>query len=257
MWNFSNPLNRRDMLRASVGAVAVSALPKALKGADTVASHRVSGLGASALGLQEGHYPFTLPALPYGTDALEAAVDAQTMEIHHGRHHQGYVNKLNAALEGHSELHSRILTELVSGWDHLPEAVQAAVRNSGGGHLNHTLFWPSLSPSGGGEPTGPLAGAIQERFGSFAAFRDTFSRASGGVFGSGWGWLAAEGSGRLEVVTTPNQDNPISKGMVPLLGLDVWEHAYYLRYQNRRADYVQAFWKVVNWETVAGRFRAL
>jgi Fe-Mn family superoxide dismutase len=253
---FRGVLNRRQMLQASLAAGAASALPRALGGIETEAG-RLFSVVPPMPGLSDQRYPFALPELPYATDGLEAAVDVQTMEIHHGRHHQGYVNKLNAALEGHAELHGRTLGELVAGWQGLPDAVQAGVRNSGGGHMNHSLFWPSLSPDGGGEAEGALGSAIRDRFGSFQTFREQFSAAAGGVFGSGWGWLVAEGSGRLEIVTSPNQDNPVSEGMAPILGLDVWEHAYYLRYQNRRGDYIQAFWKVVNWGELGRRFESL
>ena len=253
---FRGALNRRQMLQASLAAAAASALPRALGGVETEGS-RLFSVVPPVPGLADQHFPFTLPALPYSADALEVSVDAQTMEIHHGRHHQGYVNKLNSALEDHPALHARTLTDLVAGWEGLPEVVRTWVRNSGGGHMNHSLVWPSLSPAGGGEAEGDLAGAIRDRFGSFQAFKDGFSTASTSVFGSGWGWLVAEGSGRLEIVATPNQDNPVTKGMVPLLGLDVWEHAYYLRYQNRRGDYVKAFWDIVNWEEVGRRFEAV
>jgi Fe-Mn family superoxide dismutase len=251
-----NTLSRRQMIRTTLAATVASTLPGTLLAAEKEGGSNAYGPYALG-GRMDQHYPFSLPDLPYAGDALEAAIDAQTMGIHHGRHHQGYVNKLNAALEGHSELRGRTLGELVAGWENLPEAVRSGVRNNGGGHLNHSLFWPSLSPSGGGEAEGALGGAIRESFGSFQSFRDQFSSATGGVFGSGWGWLAASPSGSLEIVTTPNQDNPVSKGMTPLLGLDVWEHAYYLRYQNRRADYIQAFWGVVNWDEVGMRFDSL
>lgn len=256
MESFTNTLSRRKMIGASLAAAGASVLPRALAGAQ-------AGKGAAPVpvtqvpGAPDQRYPFTLPDLPYASDALEAAIDAQTMEIHHDRHHNGYVSKLNAALEGHPELQGVQLVDLVASWDGLPAAVQAGVRNSGGGHLNHALFWPALSPSGGGQAEGPLGRAIQDRFGSFQAFQDQFAQASGSVFGSGWGWLAASPAGTLEIIGTPNQDNPISMGMTPLLGIDVWEHAYYLRYQNRRADYIQAFWTVVNWDEVGRRFEAL
>lgn len=255
---FEVSLPRRGVLKCSFAAVAAAILPRRAWGLD--ASKTASKATGRALqtappvpGLPEERYPFQLPPLPYPADALEAFVDARTMEIHHGRHHQGYVTNLNRALEGHPDLHSRTLVELVAGWESLPDAVRSAVRNQGGGHLNHALFWTSLSPQGGGEPTGPLGHAIQERFGAFQTFREQFSAAAGSVFGSGWAWLVRTATGRLEIVTTPNQDNPITQGHSPLLGLDVWEHAYYLRYQNRRADYIQAFWNVVNWGEVAKR----
>jgi len=262
MWLNQSILNRRQVLRASIAAVAASALPGSLKGDEAGRSR--AGAGAilftplqSVPGLPDQRYPFTLPDLPYAADALEAAIDTQTMQIHHDRHHQGYVSGLNRALEPYPDLQTRTLAELVGGWEALPDAVRTAVRNTGGGHLNHSLFWPSLSPSGGGEPSGVLDDALRIRFGTFGAFREEFSRASGSVFGSGWGWLVSGAGGRLEIVSTPNQDNPLSRGMTPLLGLDVWEHAYYLRYQNRRADYVQAFWDIVNWDEVGRRFEAL
>ncbi len=257
---FQGSLPRRKVLQGSLAAVAAAILPRRLGASDTPgAAWAAEGRGGgrqsvpSIPGLAEERYPFSLPPLPYPPDALQAAIDAQTMEIHHGRHHQGYVTNLNRALEGHPDLHGRTLVELVAGWESLPESVRTAVRNHGGGHLNHALFWTSLSPQGGGEPTGPLAQAIRDRFGSFQTFREQFSAAAASVFGSGWGWLVRTPSGRLEIVTTPNQDNPITQGNIPLLGLDVWEHAYYLRYQNRRADYIQAFWNVVNWGDVAQR----
>ncbi|NDJ52618.1 MAG: superoxide dismutase [Chloroflexi bacterium] len=196
-----------------------------------------------------------LPDLPYAHDALEPHIDKMTMEIHHGKHHNGYVNKLNAALEGHDDLQAKSIEDLLSDLSAIPEDIRGAVRNSGGGHLNHTLFWPAMSADGGGEPTGALADAINEAFGSFDAFKEAFAKASAGRFGSGWGWLVLDG-GKLAVTSTPNQDNPISEGKTPLLGLDVWEHAYYLHYQNRRADYIEAWWNVVNWVEVASRYEA-
>lgn len=193
---------------------------------------------------------FTLPDLPYATDALEPHIDQKTMEIHHGKHHQGYVNNLNAALEGHSDLADKSITELLSALDALPEGIRTAVRNNGGGHANHSLFWQVMKKKGGGKPGGALADAIDKTFGSFDAFKDKFSAAAKTRFGSGWAWLVLNRSGELEVTSTPNQDNPISDGKFPILGLDVWEHAYYLNYQNRRPDYVEAFFNVVNWEKV-------
>jgi len=196
-----------------------------------------------------------LPALPYAEDALEPYIDARTMGIHYGKHHQGYVNKLNAALDGHSALQSKSIEDLLSDLSAIPESIRTAVRNNGGGHYNHSLFWPSMSPDGGGAPSGALADAINSAFGSVDSFKEQFTSASGSRFGSGWGWLALDG-GNLVVTSTPNQDNPISDGMTPLLGLDVWEHAYYLNYQNRRPDYIAAWWNVVNWDEVAKRFEA-
>ncbi|MFA5505005.1 MAG: superoxide dismutase [Vulcanimicrobiota bacterium] len=195
-----------------------------------------------------------LPELGYPKNALEPHIDAMTMEIHHGKHHQGYVDKLNAALEGHQELASKSVEELLSAIDSVPESIRSAVRNNGGGHANHSLFFAHLSPQGGGEPSGELATAINSKFGSFEKFKEAFGTAATGRFGSGWAFLCVNGSGELEVVDTPNQDSPYMQGKTPIMGLDVWEHAYYLNYQNRRPDYVAAFWKVVDWNKVAGNF---
>ncbi|MGI8783145.1 MAG: superoxide dismutase [Acidobacteriota bacterium] len=194
-----------------------------------------------------------LPPLPYGYDALEAAIDKQTMEIHHDKHHAAYVNNLNAALEKHPELAKKSVEDLIRDLNDVPEAVRAAVRNNGGGHVNHTMFWTLMGPKGGGEPSGALGKAIQETFGSLDAFKEKFNDAGVKRFGSGWVWLISSG-GKLEIVSTANQDNPISDGKYPVLGNDVWEHAYYLRYQNRRPDYLKAWWNVVNWEAVGQRF---
>ena len=195
-----------------------------------------------------------LPSLPYDHSALEPHVDAKTMEIHHGKHHQGYVTKLNGALEKYPELQSKSVEELLSDLGSIPEDIRGAVRNNGGGHANHSLFWPCMSPNGGGEPTGALADAINSAFGSFDEFKQKFSDAAATRFGSGWAWLCVDGSGKLIVTSTPNQDNPVSDGLKPILGLDVWEHAYYLNYQNRRPDYVSAWWNVVNWDQVSKNF---
>ncbi|MBZ0089966.1 MAG: superoxide dismutase [Thermoanaerobaculia bacterium] len=198
---------------------------------------------------------YELPKLPYASNALEPHIDARTMEIHHGKHHQGYVNNLNAALEGHSELSKMSVEELVANLDRVPEAIRGAVRNNGGGHANHSLFWTVMSPSGGGTPSGALASAIDAAFGSFADFKAAFSKAAGTRFGSGWAWLVVGASG-LEVTSTPNQDTPLMDGKTPILGLDVWEHAYYLNYQNRRPDYVSAWFNLVDWNAVAARYAA-
>ncbi len=196
------------------------------------------------------------PDLPYAYDALEPTIDARTMEIHHGKHHQAYVDNLTKALEGHPELQDRPLDELLRGVDGLPEAIRTAVRNNGGGHSNHSLFWPSMSASGGGAPSGDLGAAIEAGFGSFDDFKAKLSGAALTRFGSGWGWLVAESSGALEVYSTPNQDSPYMLGHTPLLGVDVWEHAYYLKYQNRRAEYLENWWNVVSWDEVADRYAA-
>ena len=197
---------------------------------------------------------YTVPDLTYPFDALEPHIDAQTMEIHHDKHHAAYVNNVNAALEG-TDLADLPIEELLTSLERVPDEKRGAVRNNGGGHYNHSLFWTSLSGSGGGEPTGALAGAIAAAFGSFPDFQAKLKAAGVGQFGSGWAWLVHDGSG-LAVLGTPNQDNPISAGKAPLLGVDVWEHAYYLRYQNRRPDYIDAWWHVVNWDEVAKRYEA-
>ena len=202
-------------------------------------------------------YPFELPDLGYPHDALEPHIDARTMEIHHGRHHAAYTANLNAALKGHPELHSKSAEELVADLSALPAAIRMAVRNNGGGYLNHNLFWQLMAPGGADAPGGELAAAIDSSFGSFDDFKARFATAAITRFGSGWAWLTADGRGALEVVSTANQDTPVMDGKTPLLGCDVWEHAYYLNYQNRRPDYVAAFWKVVNWTVVGERLRGL
>jgi Fe-Mn family superoxide dismutase len=196
-----------------------------------------------------------LPDLPYEKNALEPSIDARTMEIHHDKHHQGYVNNLNNALEGHEDLQKKSVLELLVDLNAIPEDIRTAVRNNGGGHFNHSMFWPSMSPEGGGEPDGSLAEAIEESFGSFEDFKDQFSKSAATRFGSGWAWLCVDKEGGLTVTSTPNQDNPISVGLIPILGLDVWEHAYYLNYQNRRADYISSWWNVVNWDAVSKNYR--
>jgi len=178
------------------------------------------------------------------------------MEIHHSKHHQGYVNNLNNALSNHPELESKSVEELVKDLGSVPEDIRTAVRNNGGGHANHSMFWLCMSPNGGGEPSGDLSDAINSAFGSFDAFKEQFSKAGATRFGSGWAWLCVDGSGNLVITSTPNQDNPLTDGLKPILGLDVWEHAYYLNYQNRRPDYISAFWNVINWEQVASNFSA-
>ncbi len=199
---------------------------------------------------------FELPALPYEKSALEPHIDAMTMEIHHGKHHAAYVNNLNKALESAPELASKSLEELISNLSAVPESIRGAVRNNGGGHANHTLFWQILSPNGGGAPSGDLANAINAAFGSFDNFKAQFKTAATGRFGSGWAWLVVASDGSVSITSTPNQDTPVMDGQTPILGLDVWEHAYYLKYQNRRPDYVDAFWNVVNWAEVARRYAA-
>ncbi len=198
---------------------------------------------------------FTLPPLPYDVAALEPHIDARTMEIHHGKHHQTYVNNLNAAIEKAPELSNKSLDDLMRNVNKLPEAVRATVRNNGGGHWNHSMFWQIMAAKAGGEPGGNLGNAIKSAFGDFAKFREQFSAAGVGRFGSGWAWLINTG-GKLSITSTPNQDNPLMEGQRAIVGLDVWEHAYYLKYQNRRPDYIQAWWNVVNWKEVEKRFAA-
>lgn len=198
---------------------------------------------------------YELPELPYAYDALEPHIDKETMNIHHTKHHNTYVTNVNNALADHTELQGKSVEELIANLDAVPEAIRTAVRNNGGGHANHSLFWQILSPNGGGNPTGELATAIDSKFGSFDAFKEEFAKAATTRFGSGWAWLSVA-NGELEVSSTANQDSPIMEGKTPLLGLDVWEHAYYLNYQNRRPDYIGSFWNVVNWDEVSKRFSA-
>ncbi|HEX6308735.1 MAG TPA: superoxide dismutase [Longimicrobiales bacterium] len=200
-------------------------------------------------------YPFKLPDLPYAFNALEPHIDAKTMEIHHDKHHAAYTNKLNEALEKHSQLQGKSIEELLGGIDSIPEDIRTAVRNNGGGYVNHSMFWEIMGPSGGGEPGGALADAIRKTFGSFSDFRQKVNAAGAAQFGSGWAWLVATGSG-IEVYSTANQDSPLMKGHRPILGVDVWEHAYYLKYQNRRPDYLEAWWNTVNWDEVGKRYAA-
>jgi Fe-Mn family superoxide dismutase len=193
-----------------------------------------------------------LAPLPYAFDALEPHIDAQTMQVHHGKHHAAYVNNLNAALEKHPELQGKSAEDLIKDLNALPEAIRTAVRNNGGGHVNHTMFWQLMGPNGGGAPTGKVADAINGAFGSFDAFKEQMNKGGVGRFGSGWVWLVDNG-GKLVVESTANQDNPMMEGKRPIMGIDVWEHAYYLKYQNRRPDYLAAWWSVVNWDAVSGR----
>lgn len=199
---------------------------------------------------------YTLPPLPYDFGALEPYIDALTMEIHHDKHHAAYVNNLNAALKDHPDHQGKTIEALIADLNALPESIRTAVRNNGGGHANHSLFWQIMKPGGGGEPTGPLAEAIKNELGGFAAFKDAFTKAGVTRFGSGWAWLIVGQDGKLAITSTPNQDSPIMEGLTPILGLDVWEHAYYLKYQNRRPDYIAAWWNTVNWDEVARRYAA-
>lgn len=230
---------RRHFLQAtavgSVGATLIAASPTVL--------------GMPSLAGDE----FTLPALPYAADALEPHIDARTMQIHHDKHHAGYVTKLNTALADAPQLQTKTIEEILRNIDSVPESVRQAVINNGGGHANHTLFWEVMAPNAGGQPGGELAKAIDAAFGSFAKFQEKLTAAATSVFGSGWAWLVVGDQGKLDVVSTANQDSPYLKQQTPLLGIDVWEHAYYLKYQNLRADYVKAWWNVVNWDNVAAR----
>jgi Fe-Mn family superoxide dismutase len=196
-----------------------------------------------------------LPKLPYAFDALEPHIDARTMEIHHDKHHQAYVDNLNKALAQAPGLETKSVEDLLRGFDSVPDAIKTAVKNHGGGHANHSLFWETMGPGGGGNPSGAVASAIDSAFGSFTALQEKLNAAATGQFGSGWGWLVASG-GKLDVIARPNQDSPLMEGKIPILGVDVWEHAYYLKYQNRRADYLKAWWNVIRWDKVGERFAA-
>ncbi|MDQ2903285.1 MAG: superoxide dismutase [Chloroflexota bacterium] len=197
---------------------------------------------------------FELPPLPYGYDALEPYIDAQTMQLHHDKHHAAYVNNLNAAVQNNAQFSSASVEDIVKRINEVPENVRTAVRNNGGGHVNHSMFWQIMKPNGGGEPTGELASAISQVFGSFDAFKTAFNDAGTKRFGSGWAWLVLDKSGKLQVTSTANQDSPFMEGLYPVMGNDVWEHAYYLKYQNRRPEYLAAWWNVVNWDEVARRY---
>ncbi|MBD3921104.1 superoxide dismutase [Paenibacillus sp. PR3] len=199
---------------------------------------------------------YQLPALPYANNALEPHIDETTMMIHHDRHHNAYVTNLNAALESAPELQGKSIEDLIADLNSVPEAIRTAVRNNGGGHANHSLFWETIGPNAGGAPSGKLADAIANELGGFDKFKEDFAKAAATRFGSGWAWLAVGQDGKLKVYSLPNQDSPIMEGDTPLLGLDVWEHAYYLNYQNKRPDYIAAFWNVVNWAAVADRYEA-
>ncbi len=199
---------------------------------------------------------FEVPPLPYDYSALEPYIDTQTMHLHHDKHHQAYVTNLNAAVEKAPELKDLTVEELIKGLENVPEAVRTAVRNNGGGHVNHSMFWTIMGPNSGGEPSGAIADAIKSTFGDFASFKEKFNDAGLKQFGSGWAWLVRDGSGKLSIMSTPNQDSPLTKDFYPVMGNDVWEHAYYLKYQNRRADYLKEWWNVVNWPEVNKRFQS-
>ncbi len=229
-------------------------ITKTLLAGAAFAAPSLRAFGASTPAAPDaGTGPYKLPPLPYAYDALEPYIDARTMEIHYGKHHAGYVKKLNAAVEGHPDLAQKTPEELLRNLGAVPEDIRKAVRNNGGGDFNHTLFWKMMKPKGGGEPKGALAEAIAKKFGGFAGFKEKFSKEAAGVFGSGWAWLALSGK-ELEIDSTPNQDSPVSQGKTPLLGIDVWEHAYYLKHQNKRPEYVEAWWNVVDWDFVTMRY---
>ena len=244
-------VSRRDVFKTLFAGAAVVGL-SGLTGRLSAAGAASTSSASVAAGESAG---FTLPKLPYAYDALEPHIDAQTMEIHHTKHHQAYITAANKALADHTDLRALSAEDLVGRLDRAPAALRTTLRNQAGGHVNHSLFWQVLSPKGGGKPKGEVARQIDATFGGFDAFQQQFSQAAATRFGSGWAWLVAY-RGKLEVISTANQDSPLMEEKVPLLGLDVWEHAYYLKYQNRRADYVKAFWNVVNWERVSDALKA-
>jgi Fe-Mn family superoxide dismutase len=238
-------MTRRQALKTSTLAVMACATASTLR---TGAAEPAPTTAAAA-----PNGPFTVPPLPYPMDALEPHIDARTMQIHHDKHHAAYVTNLNKAVAGFPELGKKSVEDLLKDLNSMPEKIRTAVRNQGGGHYNHSLFWQMMKKDGGGAPSGGLAKAVEKQFGSFGAFKDDFTKAASGQFGSGWAWLVMQDAG-LRIESTPNQDSPISRGALPLLGIDVWEHAYYLKYQNRRADYIAAWFNVVNWDYVSERF---
>lgn len=252
----SQGLSRRDALKTlGAGAALIGLGALSWRGVAAESPAAPMRAGAKAAGSEVLLQPFALPKLGYAYAALEPHIDARTMEIHHTKHHQGYIDNANKALAKHPDLQKRTAAELLQNLEALPADVRTVLRNNVGGHANHSFFWQILAPSGGGEPTGDLATEIGRTFGSVEGFRKQFTDAAMKRFGSGWAWLSVK-NGQLQIHSTANQDSPLSEGAVPLLGLDVWEHAYYLHYQNRRADYVTAFWKVVNWQQVAANHRA-
>jgi superoxide dismutase, Fe-Mn family len=236
--------NRREIIKA-VGGAAVAAFCGIDTGVPIAAAQQPSGSAA----------PYTLPDLPYAYDALEPYIDAQTMHLHHDKHHAAYVKNLNTAVADHADLARLSVDQLVQHMDRVPESIRTTVRNNGGGHANHSFFWQIMQKGSPGQPTGELAKAIDTKFGSFSSFQDQFTKAALSVFGSGWAWLSLDDKRQLSIETSPNQDSPWMTGRKPLLGIDVWEHAYYLKYQNVRADYVAAFYKVISWDAVSDRFQ--
>ena len=256
MFDFNAVTSRRNALRwLTSGAALATALPFVGTSSRVFDATSTEGSGTMPpIPDDVGTFPFALPELSYAYDAVGAAVDAETMEIHHTRHHQSYVNNLNDALKDRAELHDVPLTEMLAALDDLPATIRTTVRNNGGGHLNHSMFWDMLSPDGGGSPEGEIADAIDASFGDLTAFKEAFQEAAGGIFGSGWGWLVSDPNGALAIVRTANQDSPVMNGLRPLLGVDVWEHAYYLRYRQDRGGYLANFWKLVNWSAVNERY---
>ncbi|MEA5505496.1 superoxide dismutase [Halotia wernerae UHCC 0503] len=243
-------INRRHflfLLGASAGTFTLDACALAQQSPSANSTTPTSTTTSTTKAIQ-------LPPLPYAYEALEPHIDAKTMQFHHDKHHAAYVKNLNAALDKHPELKNKTVEELLQNLDAVPEDIRKTVRNNGGGHVNHSMFWKIMKPKGGGEPTGEIASAINKNFGSFANFKKQFNEAGAGRFGSGWAWLVRNKDGKLEVTSTANQDSPLSEGKYPIMGNDVWEHAYYLNYQNRRADYLDAWWNVVNWDEINKRF---
>ena len=241
-------INRRRAISSLLGGFGLSmVIPQFLANATSRSGARPVDPARAALGPGSLTYPYELPDLPYDHEALAPNIDERTMQVHHGRHHQGYVNNLNNALEGHDRLQQHTLGELLADLENLPDDVRTAIRNNGGGHYNHALFWPLLT-SEDTHPHGALEEALAQTFESLDAFKEAFNSTAGGVFGSGWGWLATDAEGNLELVQTANQDTPLELGLYPVIGVDVWEHAYYLEYENRRGDYLETFWNVLDWE---------
>jgi len=248
-------LNRRNflfLLGAGTGAVALGAWGSSGLSSAPWAAEPPRG-GRTDVAQNTGS--FSLPPLPYGYNALQPHIDAQTMRFHHDKHHAAYVKNLNAAIAKYPDLKNRSAEQLLRNINSVPEDIRTSVRNNGGGHVNHTMFWNIMKPNGGGEPTGAIASAIKQNFGSFEEFKKEFNQAGEKRFGSGWAWLVRTPGGKLQVISTPNQDSPLMEGNYPIMGNDVWEHAYYLKYQNRRADYLNAWWNVVNWDEINKRFQ--
>lgn len=240
------------LLGATAGAFALDSCASAEKAPTLSQTTPATNTG----GTNQTQGTYSVPPLPYAYDALEPHIDQATMQFHHDKHHVGYVKNLNAALDKHPELKSKTVEQMLRNLNSVPADIRKMVRNNGGGHVNHLMFWQIMKPLGGGEPTGAIAPAINQSFGSFAAFKKQFNEAGANRFGSGWVWLVRNKNGKLEVTNTPNQDNPLIQGKYPIMGNDVWEHAYYLKYQNRRADYLDAWWNVLNWDEINKRFAA-